>query len=95
MIFWPDISNIASARESSHALVRLKIPHLTSLTQKIFYFVVAQFLWNYGSYLNSPAVMPVDHIGAHSEGAEGVEDDPKLKTKGVQVEWVEGGSGVR
>ena len=39
--------------------------------------------------------MPVDHIGAHSEGAEGVEDDPKLKTKGVQVDGVEGGSGVR
>ena len=46
-------------------------------------------------YLNSPTVVPVGHIGAHGEGAEGVKDYPQLQPKGVQAQGVGGGARLR
>ena len=46
-------------------------------------------------YLNGPTIMPVGHIGAHREGAEGVKDYSQLQPKGVQVEGVGWGARLR
>ena len=39
--------------------------------------------------------MPVGHIGAHREGAEGVKDYSQLQPKGVQAQGVGGGARLR